>query len=357
MTRKIIVIVAAVGTIIAVVVLATHFVILQGSGTTPISVDVGSAQAVEVLLNIPTGNLSLTGGATALIDGSASYDLPAFRPAVDYAVRGDEGSLTIVQPVSPESQGLSGDAYPFDLRLNDDVPMDLTVRQELGEAHLNLTALSVGMVDVITGASSDVIELTQPHPTLTRLSVTTNENADTMTVNCECPSLLDLELVGGGGTDTIELSGSYATLSALSVEAGTEDDRLTITGDYPALVSGVISLGAGNDNLTLMGSYNSTSNLIVNIGTGDDLVVLGEGWQQSLNLTVISEGDTTSVQLPRDVGVYIEIASRSNTVNAEGFTQDGNTFVNDAYGESDVTLNVNINTTPNEVITLTLGEG
>lgn len=355
--KTLLTIIAAVAIIVVVLVVGSYYVTLQGSGTTPISVQAGGAQSAQVLVDVPIGNLTLAGGATILVDGSISYELPAFQPVVNYSISDEEGNLTIMQPIVPEAQELGAEAYPVDLRFSDDIPLDLTVRNELGEAHINLTTLSTGTVDVSTGSDADVVELDESHPTLTSFSAATHEGEDTVSVDCDCPSLLDLAVDTGSSADTIEFDGSYPTLSTLSLEAGGGDDQLTFAGTYPSLVSGVIYLGSGSDHLTLTGSYNASSNLIVNIGTGDDLVVLGSGWHQSLNLTVISEGDTTSMQFPNDVGVYIEIASRSNTVSAEGFRRDGDAYVNEAYGESDVTLNVNINTTPNEVITLTLGEG
>jgi len=44
--------------------------------------------------------------------------------------------------------------------------------------------------------------------------------------------------------------------------------------------------------------------------------------------------------LPRDVGVRVEADSGLGGVNAEGFNRDGDVYTNDAYGRTDVTLEI-----------------
>jgi len=41
--------------------------------------------------------------------------------------------------------------------------------------------------------------------------------------------------------------------------------------------------------------------------------------------------------LPRDVGVRVDVEKSLSGVDASGFSREGDAYVNDAYGESDVT--------------------
>jgi hypothetical protein len=50
------------------------------------------------------------------------------------------------------------------------------------------------------------------------------------------------------------------------------------------------------------------------------------------------------VRLPRNVGVRVRIQGGLGKVNAAGLTRDGGDFVNDAYGETDATLRVDVET-------------
>src|SRR3712207_9116189 len=46
--------------------------------------------------------------------------------------------------------------------------------------------------------------------------------------------------------------------------------------------------------------------------------------------------------LPSQMGVRVNAGTRLGRVNAEGLRQQGEAFVNDAYGDSDATLEVNV---------------
>jgi len=46
--------------------------------------------------------------------------------------------------------------------------------------------------------------------------------------------------------------------------------------------------------------------------------------------------------LPRDVGVRVGVEKALSGVDASGFTGEGDAYVNDAYGESDVTLLIDL---------------
>jgi hypothetical protein len=48
------------------------------------------------------------------------------------------------------------------------------------------------------------------------------------------------------------------------------------------------------------------------------------------------------VQLPSKVGVRVEVKGRLGKINAEGLQREGEAYINDAYGDSDVTLDVDI---------------
>jgi hypothetical protein len=52
-------------------------------------------------------------------------------------------------------------------------------------------------------------------------------------------------------------------------------------------------------------------------------------------------GEAT-VLLPSEVGVRAKVQGGLGKINAEGLQQEGNAYVNDAYGDSDVTLMVDI---------------
>jgi hypothetical protein len=52
-------------------------------------------------------------------------------------------------------------------------------------------------------------------------------------------------------------------------------------------------------------------------------------------------GEAT-VMLPSEVGVRAKAEGGIGKINAEGLTREGNSYVNDAYGNSDVILEVDV---------------
>lgn len=354
MSRRVVIAIFIAGGLLAVAVAATSLIIIQGAGSAAIQVDGGRAQSVNAIVELPFNDLTLDGSSnTGLVTGSVNFALPAYQPLVEYTMADNTGLLTIRQPELVNQNDAEGIAAS-ELHFSQDMPLALNLRREQDTTQLDLTSLSLSQLESILGDGADTVVLNEGHPTLTEITLDTNTGADALTINCDCPSLLNAMIRSSADNDSIQFSGRYNLLSTLAIDGGTGNDTLTVSGDFPAIVSNIIQLGEGDDVLTLDGNYRAGTNLVVNIGTGNDRVVLGENWMNDTNITLISEGDSTSLELPSSIGVIIEIASRSNAVSAEGFSEQNGVYMNAAYGISPVTLHVNINTTPNEMITLTL---
>jgi hypothetical protein len=191
------------------------------------SVDAEDAESVRANLRIALGELNVRGGAEQLMEADFAYNVAAWEPRVNYELGGDTGELTV------EQQGL-GEGIPdrdvrneWDLRLNDDVPLDLAVQMGGGVSNLDLDSLT------LTEANLDM----------------------------------------GAGATTIDL-----------------------TGDW-----------------------------------GNDLSVVVRG----------GAGEVTLL-LPSQMGARVNAGTRLGRVNAEGLRREGEAFVNDAYGGSGATLEVDV---------------
>jgi hypothetical protein len=191
------------------------------------TIDLENAQSVRAELRMGAGELNVTGGADALMEADFAYNVADWEPEVDYDVSGDTGEL-IVEQGSGADIPLGGEARnEWDLRFNDDVPIDLNVQMGAGESDLDLDSLT------LTG--------------------------------------LDLQM--GAGETTVDLTGSYDRDIAASIEGG-----------------------------------------------------VGEA----------------TVELPSEIGVRVNAEGGLGQINAEGLQREGDAYVNDAYGDSDVTLDVDV---------------
>jgi predicted membrane protein len=75
----------------------------------------------------------------------------------------------------------------------------------------------------------------------------------------------------------------------------------------------------------------------------------GGTWSQDLDASIDGKAGSITLIVPSDVGVRIDADVTLGDVNADGFSRDGDAYVNAAYGTSPVTLRFNIDSTVGEV--------
>jgi len=193
------------------------------------SVEVENAESVKVNLRLAVGELDVGGAAEdpRLMEADFAYNVAAWEPGVDYEVVGDSGELSVQQRGLDEGIPTRDVRNEWDLRLNDRVPVDLTVQM-------------------------------------------------------------------GGGVGNLDLDN--LALTGLNLDVGAGSTRVDLSGDWGRDLSAVVRGGAGQ----------------------------------------------VTVLLPSRMGARVEAGTRLGRVNAEGLRKEGDAYVNDAYGDSDATLRVEV---------------
>ena len=101
-----------------------------------------------------------------------------------------------------------------------------------------------------------------------------------------------------------------------------------------------VELGAGKAEL-LLGTL-VLSKLELNMGVGETIVDLTGDWKNDFQGKIHGGVGQATVKLPRDVGVRVQARGGIGEIRAGELKKDGDTYTNDAYGKSAVTLEVEV---------------
>jgi hypothetical protein len=213
------------------------------------TVELDDADSVNVAIQMGAGELDVTGGASELLEATYTYNVEELNPQATFANGRLEVKHSDVDEGIASLFDLGEYRNEWDLKLNEDVPMEMTIDLGAGRSNLTLGALS----------------------------------------------LSTLNIHGGAGDIELNLNNSQS-LSQLAVDIGAGETTIDLTGD----------------------------------------------WQNDLNARIAGGVGQLNLRLPSEVGVMIEAETGVGDVNTTGLTRDGNTYTNDAYGVSDVTLRVDI---------------
>lgn len=101
-----------------------------------------------------------------------------------------------------------------------------------------------------------------------------------------------------------------------------------------------IDLGAGESTLRLGGLR--LADLTVATGAGETTIDLSGEWAEDLAAQISGGVGQVTLIVPRDVGVRVRSQSGIGAVSAEDFRIEGGAYVNDALGDTPVTLDVEL---------------
>src|SRR5712692_4046221 len=122
------------------------------------TVKVGQAKSVSVELSMGAGEMRVKGGAKDLMEGTFTYNVPAWKPKISYSESSERGKLTIEQPGGAHRQG--GDTkYSWDVQLNNKLPIEIHVSMGAGKSNFELGGLSLSKLHVEMGAGDSTVDL------------------------------------------------------------------------------------------------------------------------------------------------------------------------------------------------------
>lgn len=280
-------------------------------------VEVGAAEAVMAVVKLGAGQLDVGGGAESLLEARFTYDDPDLKPEVCYAVDAGQGRLDVTHAVQ---RGISCSRRNQDwrLRFNDTIPLDLSLSVGAGSVALDGGTLN-----------------------LTDFTVQMGSGRITAAMNGTLSQLERVKLNAASGQLALNMAGEYPALRTLELGTASGKHDLTLTGTFPALEKLTIGSANGTINLALAGHYDTLKKVEVNTANGVINLDVTEA-RQDLEVAFSCISGKVVVRVPDGIGVRIYHSSISGKVVAEGFRRKNGHYVNAAYGEAEVTLNLTV---------------
>jgi len=130
--------------------------------TDPIHLDAAGVDSAAINLKMGVGELTVSGGATSLVDGKLEYNVPAWKPKIVQSKDGHSAHLSIEQPSSDKSSG-GNKKNRWTLQVADNTPVTFEIECGVGTAKLNLGSLQLRGVTLNVGVGEIVLDL-RGHP-------------------------------------------------------------------------------------------------------------------------------------------------------------------------------------------------
>lgn len=127
----------------------------------------------------------------------------------------------------------------------------------------------------------------------------------------------------------------------MSVELGAGESHLLLAPLHLERLT--VKAGAGAVLVGLGGSR-ALSKLKIETGAGAVHVDLAGEWAHDLKADISGGIGMVTLRLPVGVGVRVDVSKGIGKVNAPDFVKQDGAYVNEAYGKSDVTLSIDVET-------------
>lgn len=164
-------------------------------------VEKDKAEKLEVDINLGAGELLVKKGAKDWVEGTAQYNIKKLAPQVHYNLNGKTGNVEIEHKSSKKFR-LGKMKNTWDIELNEDIPMDLSIETGASTAELDLRGLQLEELDIETGVGDLLVNLSGDWKKSFEANIETGVGAATVIL----PSTIGVKLTTeeGIGSSSIE---------------------------------------------------------------------------------------------------------------------------------------------------------
>ena len=189
------------------------------------SIELDKSELTRLNLRIGAGELRVSGGASKKVEADLAYNSDQLKPRVDQRTSGSRSEIEIAQP---ESRGFNfgNTVNEWDVRLNNEVPLDIAAKLGAGEAHLDLAGLNLRGLDVDIGVGEVSVDL-RGTP---KSSYSVNINGGVGEARVTLPKTVGISASAKGGIGEVRVDG-LEKRGDRWINPGHENDAVQITVD------------------------------------------------------------------------------------------------------------------------------
>lgn len=165
------------------------------------SIDLDRKEGVHVDIKMDAGELRLEGGTPKLMEADLRYR--GREPEIRYETGGIRGMLTVRSRRDLDLRGIASKGEDWNIRLNEDAELDLSIHLGAGKSDLRLGSLNLRYLTVNLGAGQVLLDL-RGEP---RRNVHVRVNGGVGEAVVRLPKDVGLRVEAHGGIGSIKVSG------------------------------------------------------------------------------------------------------------------------------------------------------
>lgn len=232
--------------------------------TDEIKVPTPESDDVSLSLSFGAGEMTLSPGASQLVDGTATYNYDGFKPTVNI----DGGDIDIQMGDSEFNSFPSFKDIKniWDLKLGE-TPMDLNIQSGAYKGTFELGGLALNNLTIKDGAAE--VELNFSEPNLTEMSVFHYETgaSDVKMTRLANANFNLMDFSSGAGDYTLDFSGELQRDASIKIQSGLSNIMIIV----PEGVNAIVTVDSGASNISAGSSWSQSGDVYKQKGEGPTL--------------------------------------------------------------------------------------
>jgi hypothetical protein len=237
-----------------------------------------TTQAVNLNLKFGAGILKLNSGASALVSGTATYNVADFKPTVTVtasSVSIEQGNWRLTG--IPDISNIKNE---WDLALGS-APIALTIDAGAYHAEYELGGLALTSLSISDGAADTKLNFASPNlAEMSLLSYSTGASNVSLT-GLGNANFANIKFDSGAGNYTLDFSGQFKRDANVHIGTGVSNLTLVIPSGIPVQVT----VDGALSNVTYDSGWTKNSNIYSQTGSGPKLTIVVEIGAGNLTLT------------------------------------------------------------------------